>query len=179
MSEPLTPEEEYALRVLDATTTGEHGNVVRRLLATLDAARLSHDRGADAALRGAVGEWFASRCPVDWTEDEHLSSPTVNTASDTEQRLALAYVAALSVPASTLTSTDQINAERRGEPIPYAVPAPTLPALATDGLAPLISTVLRKYGGTMKGRGDHDIFDALVRYRAALRAQGVAPTEEA
>ena len=37
-----------------------------------------------------------------------------------------------------------------------------------DGLGQLISTILRKYGGTMKGRGDHDIFDALVRYRAAL-----------
>jgi len=38
----------------------------------------------------------------------------------------------------------------------------------TDGLAPLLSTILRKYGGTMKGRGDHDIYDALVRYRRAL-----------
>ena len=37
-----------------------------------------------------------------------------------------------------------------------------------DGLGQLLSTILRKYGGTMKGRGDHDIFDALVRYRAAL-----------
>jgi len=37
-----------------------------------------------------------------------------------------------------------------------------------DGLGQLISTILRKYGGTMKGRGDHDIFDALVRSRAAL-----------
>jgi len=37
---------------------------------------------------------------------------------------------------------------------------------ATDGLSPLLSEILRKYGGTMKGRGDHDIFDGLVRYRA-------------
>jgi len=45
---------------------------------------------------------------------------------------------------------------------------PPAEGLPTDGLATLISTILRKYGGTMKGRGDHDIFDALVRYRAAL-----------
>ncbi len=43
--------------------------------------------------------------------------------------------------------------------------------LATDGLSALISDILRKYGGTMKGRGDHDIFDALVRYRAILAEQ--------
>ena len=43
--------------------------------------------------------------------------------------------------------------------------------LATDGLPALITTILRKYGGTMKGRGDHDIFDALVRYRAALASE--------
>jgi len=45
---------------------------------------------------------------------------------------------------------------------------PSGDALPTDGLAALITTILRKYGGTMKGRGDHDIYEALVRYRAAL-----------
>jgi len=39
---------------------------------------------------------------------------------------------------------------------------------ATDGLDRLLQEVLRKYGGTMKGRGDHDIYEALVRYRAAI-----------
>jgi len=43
-------------------------------------------------------------------------------------------------------------------------------AEVTDGLASLIGSILRKYGGTMKGRGDHDIFDALVRYRDVLTA---------
>ena len=42
---------------------------------------------------------------------------------------------------------------------------------ALDGLDHLLGDILRKYGGTMKGRGDHDIFDALVRYRAALTEQ--------
>jgi hypothetical protein len=37
--------------------------------------------------------------------------------------------------------------------------------LLTDGLVGLIDTLLRKYGGTMKGRGDHDIYDSLVRFR--------------
>lgn len=48
---------------------------------------------------------------------------------------------------------------------------------ATDGLAALITELLRKYGGTMKGRGDHRIFDALVRYRAALAVAQV-PAQE-
>jgi len=46
--------------------------------------------------------------------------------------------------------------------------APVESEKRVDGLGQLLSTILRKYGGTMKGRGDHDIFDALVRYRAAL-----------
>jgi hypothetical protein len=59
-------------------------------------------------------------------------------------------------------------------PHPPPTTIPEDPLRATDGLAPLIQEVLRKYGGTMKGRGDHRIFDALVRYRAALAAPPVA-----
>ena len=119
--EPTTTEAGRIRNLIDQFAAGYHtaDEMPGLVLGTLDAARLSHDRGADAEKLRVLATWFDHF--DDWREATGKIAPGITDYREVQDDLRR-IAAALSVPAPTLPMCT----------FPGCSCAGTLPAIPTD-----------------------------------------------